>query len=121
MKRSETGALGEKLAAAYLVKNHYNITETNFRCREGEADIIATKDNTLVFVEVRTKRSAAFGPPEESINDRKKEHLRAVASRYLETHQAASLDYRIDVIAIELARNGSAKRLEHIENAIEGE
>ena len=121
MNRKETGALGEKLAAEYLEKNQYRVLDKNFRCREGEADIIARKDNMLVVVEVRTKRSIAFGTPEESINERKKEHLRAVARRYCELNQYNQEEFRIDVIAIELKYNGTVNRFEHIENAIEDE
>jgi putative endonuclease len=121
MNRKDTGALGEKLAAEYLTKNQYEILEKNFRCREGEADIIANKDKVLVFIEVRAKRSHAFGTPEESINERKKEHLRAVARRYCEIKNHNQEEFRIDVIAIELKANGIISRFEHIENAIEDE
>lgn len=82
MKRKTTGIIGEKLAAEFLSKRGYMITETNYRCKEGEVDIIARDGEFLVFIEVRTKNSRLFGAPEESITARKKEHLRSVAGYY---------------------------------------
>jgi putative endonuclease len=121
MSRKTTGAAGEKLAADFLARRGYRLVETNYRCREGEVDIIANKDNCLIFVEVRTKHSSAFGSPEESITDRKKEHLRAVAARYRETHVGLPQAWRIDVVAVELDGAGIARRIEVIENAVEDE
>ncbi len=121
MNRKETGALGEKLAAEYLTKHGFTLIEKNFRCAEGEMDIIARQNQTLVFCEVRTKTSRSFGTPEESITERKAEHLIAVAGRYLENHPDLDLPWRIDLMAVELDRSGKCRRIELIENAIEGE
>jgi len=121
MNRKETGARGEKLAVEYLTRKGYQIIETNFRCREGEVDIIARKDDYLVFVEVRTRRSRVYGTPEESITEIKKAHLRAVASRYYESHPGLPENFRIDVLAIELDNHENVRRIGHIENAVEGE
>ena len=76
MKRRDTGILGEKLAKDFLKKRGYNIRETNYRCPEGEIDIVARHKDYLVFVEVRTKTSLEFGSPEESITLTKKERLK---------------------------------------------
>jgi putative endonuclease len=121
MKRQTTGMLGEKLAADFLTTQGYQIIETNFRCKEGEVDIIARECDFLVFIEVRTKTSRAFGTPEESITARKKEHLRNVAARYLETYDCQQPEWRIDFVAVEMDRFGKIKRLEVIKNAVEGE
>ena len=86
MRRRETGILGEKLARDFLKKRGYRIIETNYRCPEGEVDIIAKDRDFLVFVEVRTKKSLEFGSPEESITPVKKERMIAVASRYCQNH-----------------------------------
>ncbi len=82
MKRRDTGILGEKLARDFLEKRGYRIQETNYRCPEGEIDIVARHQDFLVFVEVRTKRSLDFGSPEESITLAKKERMRATAFYY---------------------------------------
>jgi putative endonuclease len=118
MKRKELGALGEKLARDFLKKKGYRIRETNFRCREGEIDIIALKKGYLVFVEVRTKTSADFGSPEESVTFAKKEKLIASALTYLNSHRDLPSLWRIDFVAVELDQNGKATRIELIENAI---
>ena len=72
MKRKELGNIGEKLAKNFLKRKGYRIRETNFRCREGEIDIVAEQKDYLVFIEVRTKASFSFGKPEESITYAKK-------------------------------------------------
>ena len=90
MNRKTTGMSGEKLAADFLTKQGYTIIETNCRYKEGEVDIIAMDSEFLVFIEVRTKNSRAFGSPEESVTKRKKEHIKNVAARYQETHDGLS-------------------------------
>lgn len=118
MKRKELGASGEKIAKDFLKKKGYRIRETNFHCREGEIDIIAEKDDYLIFVEVRTKSSYNFGTPEESVTHAKKERLVTLAFTYLNSHQNLPSSWRIDIVAIELDKKGKAKRIELIENAI---
>ncbi len=118
MKRRDTGALGEKLAKDFLKKRGYRILETNYRYPEGEVDIVARHKDSLVFIEVRTKKSLAFGSPEESITRTKMERLRAAAARYWQTHHNLPLSWRIDVVAIELDQKGKPSRIELIENAV---
>jgi len=118
MKRQELGAAGEKLARAFLKKKGYKIIETNFRCRHGEIDIITRKGGSVVFVEVRTKSSDAFGTPEESVTRQKRERLVATALTYLTNHSDLPEDWRIDLLAIETDRSGRVKRVSLIENAI---
>jgi len=118
MDRKTTGKQGEILAQNYLKKKGYRILETNYRSRYGEIDIVARHKNALVFFEVRTKRSHAFGSPEESITETKASHLRAVAYHYIQTHGKLPESWRIDFIAVELDGDGKATRIEIIENAI---
>ena len=118
MKRRDTGILGEKLARDFIKKQGYQIRETNYRCPEGEIDIIARHKDYLVFVEVRTKRSTQFGTPEESITPTKMHHLATAAARYRQTHDNLPPSWRIDVVAVELDRNGRPSRIEIIENAV---
>ena len=107
MKRRDTGILGEKLAKDFLKKRGYRILETNYRCPEGEIDIVAKHKGSLVFIEVRTKTSLEFGSPEESITPTKRERMRATASHYRQTHNNLPLLWRIDVVAVELNQEGS--------------
>ncbi len=118
MKRRDVGILGEKLAQDFLKKCGYHIWETNYRCPEGEIDIIAGHEDFLVFIEVRTKKSLEFGSPEESITAAKMEKLRTIAAHYLQTHDNLPSSWRIDVVAVELDSKGKPLRIELIENAV---
>ena len=118
MDSREIGALGENIAARYLNGLGYVIRERNFRSREGEIDIIAEKDDFLVFIEVRTRRSQSFGTPEESVTAQKKERLIALTQAYMQDREDLPSSWRIDVVALELGPRGEVSRLELIENAI---
>ena len=118
MKRRDTGILGEKLAKDFLKNKGYHVIETNFRCPQGEIDIVARDKDCLVFIEVRTKKSLSFGTPEESITPAKMERLRAIAEHYRQTHDNLPPQWRIDVVAVELDRKNKPSRMELIENAV---
>ena len=118
MKRRDVGILGEKLAGDFLKKRGYHIWQCNYRCSEGEIDIVAEHEDYLVFIEVRTKKSLEFGSPEESITPAKMKRLRAVAAHYRQTHDNLPSSWRIDVVAIELGRREEVSRIELIENAV---
>jgi putative endonuclease len=118
MKRRDVGLLGEKLARDFLKKRGYRILESNYRCPEGEIDIVTRHKDSLVFVEVRTKRSLEFGSPEESITPTKMEKLRAVAAHYRQMHENLPVLWRIDVVAVEMDQKDKLLRIELIENAV---
>jgi len=118
MRRRDTGILGEKLARDFLKKRGYRILETNYRCPQGEIDIIAKHKDTLAFIEVRTKKSLEFGSPEESITSAKKERMKAAATQYQQTHNNLPQLWRIDVVAVELNQKDKLSRIELIENAV---
>ncbi len=118
MKRRETGILGENLACEFLGNNGYNIIEKNYRCPGGEVDIVAKQQDTLVFIEVRTKRSRNFGSPEESITPIKMERLRNIAAYYWQNHSNLPESWRIDVVAVQINNRGRVSRIELIEDAV---
>ena len=118
MKRRDIGILGEKLAKNFLEKRGYRILETNYRCPEGEIDIVAEHKDFLVFVEVRTKTSLVFGSPEESITPAKARRMRTTAFQYRQTHDNMPSLWRIDMVAVELTRDNKLSRIELIENAV---
>jgi len=118
MRRRDTGIWGEKLARDFLEKRGYRILETNYRCPHGEIDIVARQKDYLVFVEVRAKTSLDFGSPEESITPAKQERMRAAAFHYQQTHDDLPPLWRIDVVAVELNRQGELLRIELVENAV---
>ena len=76
------GRRGEKLAADHLIASGFEIVDRNWRCSQGEIDIIATKNSELVFVEVKTRSSLAFGHPLEAITVAKLARLRRLAAAW---------------------------------------
>jgi putative endonuclease len=117
--RQRTGARGEDLAAVALQERGYSLLVRNYRCTSGEIDIVAMDGETLVFVEVRTRRSDAYGTPEESLTAAKRARMIACAESYVQANPFDG-NRRIDVVAVELATDGSVRRLEVIANAVEG-
>src|SRR5438552_12949895 len=116
--RSALGRQGEDLAAEHLRKAGYRILDRNVRSRLGEIDIVALDGTCIVFVEVRTVRSAIMSP-EESVGPAKQRRLAALGQYYLQTHHRPDADWRADVIAVEMDSNGRPRRLEHYVNAVE--
>ncbi|MBK3332817.1 YraN family protein [Persephonella atlantica] len=111
----QTGKQAEEMAAKFLENNGYNVIERNFRTRFGEIDIVATEEDTLVFVEVRFRRSKDFGLPEETINSRKIQKIVNTAYRYISMKNPHFSDIRFDVIAVD------TEGVRHIKNAFEAE
>ena len=110
---------GERVAASHLEAKGYQILERNWSTREGEIDLIASRGDQLIFVEVRSRHGRDLGTPEESITGRKATHVRAAAAAYVQAHPEAPPNLRIDVVALELDAKGRVLRVEQIENAIE--
>lgn len=116
-KRKELGKNGERIAQEYLKKRGYKILERNYRTKYGEIDIIAQQDSSIVFVEVRTKQSPNFGPPQLSITKSKRNQIMRTALAYINESMISDQPCRFDVIAITLDSSGT--KIEHIENAFE--
>lgn len=118
--RQNLGRLGEELAAQHLASHGYEILERNYRCPIGELDIVARDKECIVVVEVRTRRGREYGTPEDSVTTAKQKKLIEVASAYLQEKYPPDVDWRIDVVAIEMTRNGHILRLEIIRDAVRG-
>ena len=115
----QTGKLGEDLARQYLIKKGYKILTSNFRSRFGEIDIIATKNSTLVFIEVKLKIGEETGQPEEMINRRKINQIQKMAEIFLQKNPSLVQKFplwRLDTICIVLNPDGSSKRITHWKN-----
>lgn len=110
------GAYGESLAAEYLQKLGYSILERNFKKKQGDIDLVVKEGKTLVVVEVKTRISDEYGPPEDAITARKISMLRRSVEYYLAIHQIAYNSIRIDVIAIMLNADRSLQSLKHFQN-----
>jgi len=111
------GRYGEQLAVNHLRAKGYVIVTTNWRCSLGEIDIVAQKDNILVFVEVRSRHNESTEASFESINIRKQNKLAALANGYIDAHQLEDQVWRIDVIGVAVPKVGQAI-IEHIEDAL---
>lgn len=109
------GVQGEDVATNYLKNKGYQVLERNFRCKMGEIDIIACIHKTLVFVEVKTRRSLNYGLPCEAVTKTKKLHIRRVATFYTIKHNFENISQRIDVV--EILYQGEKAYIRHTENA----
>jgi len=114
-----TGAKGEELAAAHLLRSGYCILERNYRSRGGEVDIVAkAQDGSIVFVEVKTRRSLAYGLPQLAVTVRKQRQIAKGALSWLTRNRLHDRSARFDVIAV-LLHDGVTYELEHIVNAFD--
>ena len=117
--RSGLGHRGEEIASWFLGEKGYQILSTNYRCRWGEVDIVARDGEELVFVEVRTRHSAEYGSPEESLTAAKVRRLLATSRYYLQQHADAESGWRIDLVCIRLTPDRRLERIDHFHHAIE--
>ncbi|MEN6460703.1 MAG: YraN family protein, partial [Syntrophomonas sp.] len=111
MKR-KLGIQGEEMAAMYLTKNGYQIITRNYYTRYGELDIICEKNNTIIFVEVKTRTSTRYGLPQEAVTNMKIAHLKKAAMIYLNSLNKRYREIRFDVIAILIT--GEKNEISHI-------
>jgi len=102
-ERISTGKMGEEIAAKHLVGVGYEILERNFRCPLGEMDIVARDHETMVFVEVRSRRTDNYGSPLESVGFTKQKKISRVAEYYLNRHGLQQVKARFDVVAVKLS------------------
>lgn len=109
------GQQGEDMAVKFLSEKNYFILDRNYRWARGEIDIVAKKDDLLVFVEVKTAKSKNFGSPENWVDVRKQQQIGMVAERYLQEKEIENIDCRFDVIAV--SAQGKDWKIHHIENA----
>jgi putative endonuclease len=113
------GDFGERIAAEHLEAKGFAIVERNFRVVEGEIDLVARDGDTIVFVEVRTRRGGATGMAALSVGPRKAAQLLRAAEWYVERHpHCADLPQRIDVVTVELHRDGTLRTVTHFEDAV---
>lgn len=111
----QTGNAGENRACDYLVQNGYRIIERNWRKRFGEIDIIALKDNVLVFVEVKTWPKGDFFTLESALGATKQQRIIKTAKCFIDGHRQYNENYvRFDVLALDMS---GQNEIMHIENA----
>lgn len=112
LSNRELGILGEDYATNWLSKQGYQILDRNWRGTRVELDLVTKKNNTIVFVEVKTRSSNYCGFPAEAITATKLQNIKSAALQWLDAHDAKSTGLRIDVIA--LLYRGSNFQVTHI-------
>lgn len=110
----ELGKRGEEAAACFLERRGYEILDRNWKCIAGEADIVALQDDTLCFIEVKTRKDAQKGFPSEAVDMRKRSRYERIAACYLKDHDYADVRVRFDVIAILVLGEGRAFLRHHL-------
>ncbi|QIN82956.1 YraN family protein [Rubrobacter tropicus] len=110
-----SGKRGERLARRFLEERGYTVVDQNYRTRHGELDLVASKDGTLVVVEVKLRRGTGFGDPLEAITLRKQRTIRAITEEYLLEKSPTFHTLRFDAIGI-LARSDGV-RISHVTDA----
>ena len=112
------GEIGEDIASNYLKSLGFLIICRNFRSKFGEIDIIAKDDNTLVFVEVKTRRNERFGAAVEQITKDKQKRIMRVAKEYFRQYKGSVNYTRFDVVAINLLPDGN-RNIHYIKRAFD--
>ncbi len=130
--RQKLAAWGESKAASYLEGQGFQVIARNVRTRSGEIDLIARQDANLsgeagllgektsltIFVEVKTRRSTAFGYPEQAVTSNKLRHMLAAAEEYIQNNPEYNGDWRVDVIAILFEAGCDAPEIRYFENVV---
>lgn len=115
-KRHTIGKEGEEITSQYLLENNYKIIERNFRCKQGEIDIVVKDKEELVFIEVKTRTNKQYGNPIDAVTNLKKKHIIKAIEYYLYVHKLENIFVRIDVI--EVYKKDNKYYINHIKNAI---
>jgi putative endonuclease len=109
-----TGKQGEDAAAQYLLQQGYRILEKNWRFEKAEIDLIATIENLLVFIEVKTRNNENFGYPEDAVKPKKQALIAKAADAYIEQNQYRG-EVRFDIVSV--IKNGHSEKIYHISDA----
>lgn len=117
-ERITLGKQGEDLAAAYLKMHSHKIIQRNYRQKSGEIDIISRDQDTLVFVEVKTRKNLRFGHPFEAVTLKKQAQISRVALDYLTRNRLTEQAVRFDVISVIITEDGKPE-IEHLANCFE--
>ncbi|WP_044664600.1 YraN family protein [Syntrophaceticus schinkii] len=110
------GILGEETALSFLSRLGYHLLERNYRCRLGEIDLIMQDGSVLVFIEVKARRSALYGKPQEAVGAAKQARIRRLAEHYLLCKGNGDYGIRFDVVAVSFKESGNYS-IDHIKNA----
>jgi putative endonuclease len=110
------GAHGEQLAVDFLTDEGLRVLDRNWRCREGELDVVAREGRALVFCEVKTRRGLGFGSPAEAVTPAKQRRIRVLAQRWLAAHDEHAPEIRFDVVGV-LVHRAAPPEVTHLRAA----
>ncbi len=99
-KNLELGRCGEEAATRFLFKRGYEILERNWTCLAGEADIIAQDEDSLVFIEVKTRTGCEKGMPSEAVNAKKRDRYEKIAAMFLQDYDVLDVPVRFDIVSV---------------------
>jgi putative endonuclease len=116
LARNALGAYGERVAARHLVEDGMEVLDRNWRCRDGELDLVARDGDALVFCEVKTRRTVCCGVPAEAVVPAKARRIRRLAAQWMSETGAHAPEVRFDVVAVLAAAAGAAD-IEHTRGA----
>jgi putative endonuclease len=116
-ERLDLGKWGEDLALKKVKKLGYKCIARNYRCPVGEVDLIAKDGDTLVFIEIKTRRGRSLGYAKEAVNQRKRRQLSKVALAFMKTNGCSETRARFDVVVINL--DGGSQEIEVVRNAFD--
>ena len=119
--RRALGKLGEAAAAAYLQRNGVRILAANFACAAGEIDLIGKEREALLFIEVKTRTSEAFGPPHLAVHQRKQRQIVRVAQWFLADRRMPETACRFDVVAVTFPPGDGTPRIHWVRDAFPAE
>lgn len=111
--KDAVGRYGEDVATAHVRERGWQVLDRNWRCPDGELDLVALDGTELVVVEVKTRRSTAYGAPAEAVTARKLARVRRLAARWLAAHDVRPASVRVDVVCVLVPRRGAAQ-VEHL-------
>ena len=114
--KDELGRHGEQLAVDYLREQGYVVLSRNWRCRDGELDVVVTDRTRLVVVEVKTRSGIAFGAPADAVTPHKAIKIRRATQAWLAAHRIKWCEIRFDVVAI-VTSQGKPAAVAHYESA----
>src|SRR4051812_13767165 len=117
MDRRAVGDEAEGAVAKFLEERGYHVRHRNFSCQYGELDLVAEKDSTVCFVEVRMRSSAAWGDPSHTVSWKKQRKVVKAALHYLYQHELRGRMIRFDVVSV--VGRGDRAHLEHLPNAFD--
>jgi putative endonuclease len=111
LSRIKTGKKGEEIAVRHLQKLGYRILERNYRCPLGEIDVVARDKDTIVFVEVKSRKTEACGDPELAVGKAKQKKMSLLSLYYLSQQAPSLMDARFDVVAVKMLSSGTEVKL----------